>query len=81
VCTIPPAIPDTALPDLILKRDLDAETAIRRYVEWQGKEEVHPRRAHQHRVRASRVFVAPESTPGIATDATGAGLVVVVERP
>jgi hypothetical protein len=26
--------------DLILKRDLDAETAIRRYVEWQGKEEV-----------------------------------------
>jgi hypothetical protein len=39
-CTIPPAIPDTALPDLILKRDLDAETAIRRYVEWQGKEEV-----------------------------------------
>ena len=39
-CTIPPASPDTALPDLILKRDLDAETAIRRYVEWQGKEEV-----------------------------------------
>jgi hypothetical protein len=28
-CTIPPAIPDTALPDLILNRDLDAETAIR----------------------------------------------------
>jgi hypothetical protein len=32
-CTIPPAIPDSALPDLILKRDLDAEAAIRRYVE------------------------------------------------
>jgi len=39
-CTIPPAIPDTALPDLVFKRDLDAEMAIRRYVEWQGKEEV-----------------------------------------
>src|SRR2546422_531108 len=39
-CTIPPAIPDTALPGLIFKRDIDAETAIRRYVEWQGKEEV-----------------------------------------
>lgn len=39
-CTIPPAIPDTALPDLILKRDRDGEAAIRRYVERQGKEEV-----------------------------------------
>jgi hypothetical protein len=39
-CTIPPAIPDVALPDLILNRDLDAETAIRRYVEHEGKEEV-----------------------------------------
>lgn len=39
-CTIPPAIPDIALPALVFKRDLDAEMAIRRYVEWQGKEEV-----------------------------------------
>jgi hypothetical protein len=39
-CTIPPAIPDTALPDPVLNRDLEAEAAIRRYVEWQGKEEV-----------------------------------------
>jgi hypothetical protein len=36
-CTIPPAIPDTALPALILKRDLDAETAIRNYVEGESQ--------------------------------------------
>jgi len=36
-CTIPPAIPDAALPDLLLKRDRDAEQAIRRYVEWQSE--------------------------------------------
>ena len=39
-CTIPPAIPDTALPDLLFKRDMDAETLVRRYVEREGKEEV-----------------------------------------
>jgi hypothetical protein len=39
-CVIPPAIPDTALPDLVLNRDLDSETFIRRYVEREGKEEV-----------------------------------------
>src|SRR5216684_2201245 len=39
-CTIPPAIPDTALPDLLFKRDMDAETLVRRYVECEGKEEV-----------------------------------------
>jgi len=46
-CVIPPAIPDTALPDLILKHDLDSEASIRRYVEWQGKEEV----THAERIR------------------------------
>jgi len=39
-CIIPPKIPDTALSGLILNRDLDAETAVRRYVEREGKEEV-----------------------------------------
>ncbi len=39
-CTIPPAIPDAALPDLILNRDLDAETVIRHYVEREGHEDV-----------------------------------------
>lgn len=39
-CTIPPAIPDTALPDLMFKRDRHAEKAIRDYVEWQAREEV-----------------------------------------
>ncbi len=39
-CTIPPAIPDTALPSLLFKRDMDAETLVRRYVEREGKEEV-----------------------------------------
>jgi hypothetical protein len=46
-CVIPPVIPDTALPDLIVKRDLDAEASIRRYVEWQGKEQV----THAERIR------------------------------
>jgi hypothetical protein len=36
-CTIPPAIPTAALPDLLFKRDHDAEQAIRRYVEWQSQ--------------------------------------------
>jgi hypothetical protein len=36
-CTIPPAIPTTALSDLLFKRDHDAEQAIRRYVESQSE--------------------------------------------
>jgi hypothetical protein len=35
-CTIPPEIPDTALPNLMFKRDRLAEKAIREYVEWQA---------------------------------------------
>ncbi len=51
-CTIPPAIPDVALPELILNRDLDAETAIRHYVEHKGKEEV----THAERITTESVF-------------------------
>jgi hypothetical protein len=39
-CTIPSTIPDAALPDLMFKRDRDAEKEIRDYVELEGKEEV-----------------------------------------
>jgi len=38
-CVIPPAIPDAQLPNLIFKRDREAETAIREYVEWQAPDE------------------------------------------
>jgi len=38
-CTIPPAIPDWALPNLMFKRDRRAEKAIRDYVEWQARGE------------------------------------------
>src|SRR5712691_2998956 len=51
-CTIPPAIPDTALPDLIFKRDREAEGAIRDYVEWQAKEDV----THAEPVTTEYVF-------------------------
>src|SRR2546426_1113268 len=46
-CVIPPAIPDTALPDLVLERDLDSEAAIRSYVEHEGHEQV----THAERIR------------------------------
>jgi hypothetical protein len=38
-CTIPPAIPDAELPNLIFKRDRRAEKAIREYVEWRARDE------------------------------------------
>jgi hypothetical protein len=38
-CTIPPAIPDSALPNLMFKRDRRAEKSIRDYVEWQAPDE------------------------------------------
>jgi ribosomal protein S27AE len=36
---IPPAIPDSALPGLVFKRDKRGEDKIREYVEWQAKGE------------------------------------------
>lgn len=38
-CTIPPALSTSALPDLLFKRDRQAEREIRRYLEWQAKDE------------------------------------------
>jgi hypothetical protein len=38
-CTIPPAIPDSALPNLMFKRDRRAEKSIRDYVGWQAPDE------------------------------------------
>lgn len=38
-CIIPPAIPDTELPNLMFKRDREAERAISEYVEWQAPDE------------------------------------------
>jgi hypothetical protein len=38
-CTIPPAIPHSALPNLMFKRDRRAEKAIRDYVESQARDE------------------------------------------
>ncbi len=38
-CVIPPKIPDSALPNLVFKRDRDAEREIREYVESQAKDE------------------------------------------
>ena len=38
-CTIPPVIPPAALPNLMFKRDRQAERAIREYVEWQAQDE------------------------------------------
>jgi hypothetical protein len=46
-CIIPPAIPDSALPNLMFKRDVEAERAIREYVERQAKDE---RVTHAERV-------------------------------
>ena len=37
--TIPPPIPDAALPNLMFRRDREAEKAIREYVEWQANGE------------------------------------------
>jgi hypothetical protein len=39
-CTIPPAIPATALPNLMFKRDQQAEHSIRQYVEIQSNGEI-----------------------------------------
>jgi hypothetical protein len=36
-CRIPPAIPDTALPDLLFERDKNAEALVRHYVEREGR--------------------------------------------
>jgi hypothetical protein len=52
-CTIPPAIPDAELPNLILKRDRRAEKAIREYVEWQAPDE---RVTHAERVTTEFVL-------------------------
>ena len=38
-CIIPPAIPEAQLPNLMFKRDREAEKAIREYVEWQAPDE------------------------------------------
>ncbi len=38
-CTIPPAIPRASLPNLLFNRDQQAESEIRRYVEWQAHDE------------------------------------------
>lgn len=38
-CTIPPAFPASALPNLLFKRDQQAERDVRTYVEWQAKDE------------------------------------------
>ena len=38
-CAIPPAIPHAELPNLMFKRDHQAEREIREYVEWQAKDE------------------------------------------
>jgi hypothetical protein len=38
-CTIPPALPASVLPELLFKRDQNAERHIREYVEWQAHDE------------------------------------------
>lgn len=38
-CTIPPALPISALNNMLFKRDQEAERDIRTYVEWQAKDE------------------------------------------
>src|SRR5688500_3711989 len=52
-CTIPPAIPASALPVLLCKRDQQAEREIRRYVEWQTRDE---RVEHAERVATEFVL-------------------------
>ena len=51
-CTIPPAILDDALPDLMFRRDRDAEQRIRDYMESEGKEEV----THAERIATEYVL-------------------------
>jgi hypothetical protein len=49
-CTIPPAIPESQLPNLMFKRDRRAERAIREYVEWQAPDEKVTRGAGDDRI-------------------------------
>jgi hypothetical protein len=52
-CTIPPPIPDGALPNLLFKRDRAGEQAIRKYMEWQANDE---KVAHAERVATEVVM-------------------------
>ncbi len=52
-CTIPPAIPDAQLPNLLFKRDQRAEMKIREYVEWQASDE---KVTHAEKVTTEFVF-------------------------
>lgn len=52
-CTIPPAIPDAELPNLLFKRDHRAEMRIREYVEWQAPDE---KVTHAEKVTTEYVF-------------------------
>jgi hypothetical protein len=51
-CTIPPALPASAFPDLLFERDEQAERAIRDYVEWQADGET-----VEHAERVATEFV------------------------
>ena len=51
-CVIPPALPASALPNLLFKRDQVAERNIREYVEWQAKGET-----VEHAERVATEFV------------------------
>lgn len=64
-CTIPPAIPDAALPDLVFKRDRDAERRIREYVEWQAPDE---KVTHAERVATESVMGRKHEAWDVRTD-------------
>lgn len=56
-CTIPPALPTSALPDLLFKRDQNSERDIRNYVEWQsdGEKVEHAERVATEYVLGRRI--------------------------